>query len=250
MTNEISKIARHFLRENSVGVLATHSLDVNGYPFGSVTPYFIDHKGLPIILISSLAQHTKNIQANPKVSLTIFSQETEDVQSGARLTWIGDAEACNKENSGELKKIYLRYFPNSKTHTELSDFSFYQINLKRARFIGGFGQIAWVEKDSMLLENPLNKVEDEIIEHMNQDHVSTMKDYCEGLKRIVVSKIFMTGIDSEGFDVLADNKKLRFSFEKPIVTAEDARAALVLLARKARAYLPTMSLPEMPPSIS
>ncbi|MBI4851932.1 MAG: DUF2470 domain-containing protein [Acidobacteria bacterium] len=244
-TDDIGKIARLFLRENSVGVLATHSLDVDGYPFGSVTPYIVNQKGLPTILISNLAQHTRNIKVNPKVSLTVFSQDTDDVQSGARLTWIGDALALNDDKE-EMKKRYLRYFPNSKTHTEMSDFSFYEIKLKRVRFIGGFGQIAWVEPPTMLLENPLYRVEDDIIDHMNQDHIATMKDYCAGLKRFVAGEVKMLGIDNEGFDIVANNKKLRFSFEKPVVTAEDARAALVLLARKARAYLPTMSLPELP----
>jgi putative heme iron utilization protein len=245
-TEEVGKIARNFLRENSVGVLATHSVDVEGYPFGSVTPYIVNHKGFPTILISTLAQHTRNIQANPKASLTIFSQDIDDVQSGARLTWIGDVEALPKDDE-KTKQMYLRYFPNSKNNLQMHDFSFYQINLKRARFIGGFGQIAWVEPQTILLENPLSRVEDDIIDHMNIDHKSTMKDYCEGLKRIIASDVHMLGIDSEGFDVLANNKKIRFAFEKPIVTAEDARAALVLLARKARAYLPTMSLPELPP---
>lgn len=246
-TEETGKIARHFLREKSVGVLATHSLDVEGYPFGSVTPYIVNHKGLPTILISTLAQHTRNISANPKVSLTVFSQDLEDVQSGARLTWIGEAEALPKDDE-DTKAMYLRYFPNSKNSLQMHDFSFYQIKLKRARFIGGFGQIAWVEPPAIILENPLHRVENSIIEHMNQDHKSTMKDYCEGLKRFVPVDVQMLGIDSEGFDILANNQKIRFSFEKLVVTAEDARAELVLLARKARAHLPTMSLPELPSS--
>ncbi len=244
-TEETGKIARQFLRENSVGVLATHSVDVEGYPFGSVTPYIVNYKGLPTILISTLAQHTRNIQTNPKVSLTIFSQDLDDIQSGARLTWIGDAEALPIVDE-DTKQMYLRYFPNSKNSLQMHDFSFYQIKLKRARFIGGFGQIAWVEPAAILLKNALEQVEADIIEHMNKDHKSTMKDYCEGLKRIVASDIHMLGIDTEGFDLLANNKKVRFSFEKPIITAEDARTALVLLARKARAYLPTISLPELP----
>lgn len=239
--SEIGKIARNFLRANSVGVLATHSLDLVGYPFGSVTPYLVDKDGLPIIFISSLAQHTRNIEANNKVSLTIFDLKAQDVQESARLTWIGEATSL-KENIEETRQSYVRYFPNSKTHLELSDFKFYQINLTRARFIGGFGKIAWIEPKDILLENALHRVETDILEHMNQDHLNTMKDYCQGLKNITVSEIKMIGIDTEGFDLLADGTRLRFTFEKPIVTAEDARAALVLMARKARAYLPTMLL--------
>lgn len=243
--SEIGKIARNFLRANSAGVLATHSLDVVGYPFGSVTPYLIDKDGLPVIFISSLAQHTKNIEANNKVSLTVFDLKAKDVQESARLTWIGEA-ALVKENLEETKKRYARYFPNSKTHLELSDFKFYQINLTRARFIGGFGKIAWVEPKDILLENALHRVEADIVEHMNEDHINTMKDYCQGLKQFSANEVKMIGIDTEGFDLLADNTRLRFTFEKAIVTAEDARAALVLMARKARSYLPTMLMEKSP----
>ena len=66
-----AKNARALLRAEKDGILSTHSLDVPGYPFGSVTPYSLDKKGRPVILISDLAQHTKNIEANSKISLTI-----------------------------------------------------------------------------------------------------------------------------------------------------------------------------------
>lgn len=237
---ELGKIARDFLRANSVGVLATHSLDVEGYPFGSITPYVISHKGLPTILISTLAQHTRNIKANLKVSLTVFDLHAQDVQNSTRLTWIGDATILPKEEGESLRPLYSRYFPNAKTHLDLSDFSFYQITLKRARYIGGFGQIAWVEPSEIILENALQNDEISIIEHMNLDHSSTMLDYCKGLKNIAASKVKMIGVDTEGFDLLVDDNRLRITFDKPVLTAEEVRTALVALARKARANLPTV----------
>lgn len=243
-TPEISKIARHFLKTNSVGVLATHSLDVEGYPFGSITPYFVNGKGFPSILISNLAQHTRNIQANKKVSLTIFDLQAQDVQNSTRLTWIGDAEVLPRDK--QLQEIYLRYFPSAKTQIDLPDFHFYQITLKRARYIGGFGQIAWVEPSDLVLENPLQDAQTDIVEHMNQDHPSTIIDYCRGLRNITPRQVSMLGIDSEGFDILADNKRLRFAFDSPVLTPEDARTALVTLARKSRTNMPTVGFEQLP----
>ena len=111
------------------------------------------------------------------------------------------------------------------------DFRFYRIRLRRARFIGGFGEIHWIEKSEMLLENPFRKTERGIIDHMNRDHKQALFHYSRVLKGVKVEETEMTGIDSEGFDMLADKRKLRIDFETPIHTVEDARAALVSLAR-------------------
>ena len=84
----------------------------------------------------------------------------------------------------------------------------------------------------MLLKNPFRETENSIIEHMNQDHKEALFHYCNVLKVTAVNAVTMTGIDSEGFDMLADNRKLRIDFDTPISTVEAARAALVKLARR------------------
>jgi putative heme iron utilization protein len=223
-------IARRLLNHQSVGVLSTHSLDVEGYPFGSIAPYALNYESEPTILISDLAQHTRNIKRNNKVSLTVFDQCVDDAQSNARLTWIGDAEAIDPSDT-TIRDRYLRYFPSAESYFATHDFSFYRIRLRRARFIGGFGQIFWIEPDSMLVKNPFRETERGIIEHMNQDHQKALLHYCKILGRETVDGVSMTGIDSEGFDMLADKRKLRMEFDSPIDTAEDARANLIRLAR-------------------
>jgi heme iron utilization protein len=87
--------ARRLLNHQSVGVLSTQSLDVEGYPFGSIAPYALDYSGQPLLLISEIAQHTRNIKQNNKVSLTVFERYADDPQAGGRLTWIGDAVLVN-----------------------------------------------------------------------------------------------------------------------------------------------------------
>ena len=222
--------AQRLLFRQSFGVLSTHSIDVEGYPFGSIAPYVLDYDGQPAILISEIAQHTRNIKHNNRVSLTVFDPLSEDPQAGSRLTWIGDAEPIERSET-DIRERYLRYFPSAESYFETHDFSFYRIRLKRARFIGGFGQIFWIEPDAMLLENPFRKTERGIVEHMNRDHQKALFHYCVLSGSENVEAVTMIGIDSEGFDMLADKRKLRIDFDSPIHTSEEARAALVKLAR-------------------
>lgn len=222
--------ARRLLNHQSVGVLSTHSVDVEGYPFGSIAPYVLDYDGQPVMLISDIAQHTRNIKQNNKVSLTVFDRYAMDAQASGRLTWIGEAELINPAER-EIRDRYLRYFPSSESYFETHDFSFYRIYLRRARFIGGFGQIYWVEPEAILLRNPFRKAEPMIVEHMNNDHERALRHYCNALKGVDVRAVTMTGIDSEGFDMLADSQKLRIDFDAPISTVEEARATLAKLAR-------------------
>ena len=222
--------ARQLLNHQSVGVLSTQSVDVEGYPFGSIAPYVLDYDGQPVMLISDIAQHTRNIKQNNKVSLTIFDRYSNDPHASGRLTWIGDAEPVNPGDT-EISRRYLRYFPSSESYFQAHDFSLYCIHLRRSRFIGGFGQIFWVEADEMLLANPFRQAEIGIVKHMNEDHQKALRHYCQMLKGVDVPAVAMTGIDAEGFDLLADGQKLRMDFDSPISTVEEARATLAKLAR-------------------
>jgi putative heme iron utilization protein len=231
--SEQARAARRLLNHQSVGVLSTHSLDVEGYPFGSIAPFVLNYEGEPAILISDLAQHTRNIKRNNKVSLTVFELDATDPQSAGRLTWIGDAEPVDQSDTA-LRDRYLRYFPSAESYFETHDFSFYRLRLRRARFIGGFGAIYWIEPAAMLLENPFRESEARILEHMNQDHQQALLHYANVLCRVEAESVTMTGIDGEGFDMRADQRKLRIDFDSPIQTAEEARANLVRLARLAK----------------
>ena len=83
-----ARAARQMLRAHRYGVLCTLSKKFNGYPFGSITSYLVDHDGSLLILISTLAEHTKNIQHVPRVSLITHCQDDYDIQSQGRVTMI------------------------------------------------------------------------------------------------------------------------------------------------------------------
>ena len=138
------KAARALFLEQKHGVLSTISKTVAGYPFGSVVPYSIDQSGSPIILISDIAQHTKNIMADGRVSLTILDYATADIQANARLTLLAQAfpPIMMKE---EIAARHYRYFPESRDYHRTHDFGFFRLNLKKIRYIGGFGEIHWLK---------------------------------------------------------------------------------------------------------
>lgn len=227
--------AQQFLFSAQKGILSTHSAKFEGYPFGSVAPYVVNHQGMPVILISSLAEHTKNIIKNAHVSLVVFKNEA-DLQANARLTLLARAEQSDKQND-LLRARYLRYMPQAESYFDAHDFSFYTLHITHARYIAGFGKMGWVEGHELEIPtNPLFTEEASILTHMNQDHIENQKAYCQHFHQITPKTVEMIGIDSLGFDIrIASDQVLRFHFDQAISNAQEARAALVNMAKQCRA---------------
>lgn len=219
---------RKLLKEHDTGVLSTISTDVEGYPFGSVTPYCLSSNLEPLILISTIAQHTKNIIANNKVSLIVFAPESEDAQASGRVTYLGDAVLTDDQ---EDKEKYSLHFPKSKGYFDFHDFKLYKIQFKRIRFIGGFGSIHWVESADYFTQNSLESVQERIISHMNKDHADSINGYLKKYKNLEVSGASILAIDEEGFDVIAEQKIYRLSFSEPVKDATKAREVLVNMTK-------------------
>jgi len=228
--------ARDLLNSRDFGVLSTISVKLKGIPFGSVVPYCLDKDGQPVVLISRIAEHTHNISSDSKSSITILNYDQEDVQSKARITLSGKMEIINNEEI-EVKSKYYRYFPNSVEYNTVHNFSFYKLKLISIRYIGGFGKIYWIEGEDFLSNNPFfGEDENRIIEHINQDHLKDLILYCKHYKHINVKKqddLSMVGIDSYGFDLLHNLKKIRFTFNHTISTLVEAREAMVQMSKSA-----------------
>jgi putative heme iron utilization protein len=219
--------ARELFLKHSSGVLSTISVDLPGYPFGSVTPYCVDDHCRPVIYISHIAQHTKNILADARVSLTVVENnaDSDDVQAQGRVTCIANARPISHDET-YVSDRYFRYFPSARQFEQTHDFSFFRLELVRIRFIAGFGQIYWVEADEFMTKNPFSEAQVlQIIQHMNNDHNDALRHYCKG------ESAEMIGIDAEGFDLLKSGKKLRFTFETPIRNVGEARQALIAMAK-------------------
>jgi len=239
----LAKEALQFLRTTHSGILSTFSAKFAGYPFGSVAPFVLDQSGQPVILISTIAEHTKNIIANPKVSLLVFAGD-DDLQANARLTLIGEAKLMAKDNV-DLRARYLRYLPQAASYFDMHDFSFYRIEIAQVRYIAGFGKMGWVDGETMLTfeaaeNSQLALQETSIIEHMNADHEHSLIAYSKHFHNVSATNAEMLGIDSDGFDIKVTDEndkvsRLRFNFEQPVHDAQSTRMALVAMSKAAKA---------------
>ncbi len=224
--------AKTLFQSRCNGVLSTQSVDIPGYPFGSITPYCFDDKGQPVILISTIAQHTRNIDANNKVSLIAYDCQLDDTQAAGRVTYVGNAIRINDKASAER---YYRFYPQSKGFHRTHDFHFYTIECVKIRYIGGFGEIYWVESNDFLVANPFSSEEEShIVEHMNSDHQEALNHYCDLFNLAYDDDNLPTlvGIDREGFHLRTGEGITRITFDMPITTTLEARTALVELARR------------------
>ena len=224
--------ARQYLRRHHAGVLATLSQRLGGYPFGSVVPFVLDHAAQPVVLVSRLAEHTKNIAADPRASLLVHDAAA-DVQTAARLTLVGDAEPVPEPAA--TARRYLRYFPDAQGLLDLGDFAFWRLRTVFVRHIAGFGAIRSITPQSFVApENRLAEAEDEIVAHMNKDHVDALRGYCRHATGVAPSSAELVGIDCDGLDVRADGALVRIVFDAPVTNPAKAREALAALARRTR----------------
>ncbi|MBI5330472.1 MAG: DUF2470 domain-containing protein [Betaproteobacteria bacterium] len=217
--------ARRFVRGQHSGVLSTVSQRVEGFPFGSVAPFVTDASGCPVILISTLAEHTKNLAADPRCSL-IVQPYSPDMQTVGRATVIGRAAPLPDKDA--LGPRYLRFHPQAEAYFAMHDFQFWRIEPVRVRWIGGFGRIHWVEPEDFLLGGSALP-EASILAHMNADHADALAALCRQGHGVEAepAAVEMIGIDPDGFDVRAGERGLRFEFPEPALDAAAARAALV-----------------------
>jgi putative heme iron utilization protein len=132
---------RALLEGQRFGVLSTLSARYAGWPFGSVTPYALSDAGRPILLLSSLAEHTRNIAADARASLFV-QEEGADPQAVARMTVLGTVEPATEATA---KERYVAWHPRAAAYFEMADFGLFVLKPTQARFVGGFGEMGWVD---------------------------------------------------------------------------------------------------------
>lgn len=210
------------------GVLSTLSMEHPGYPFGSVVPYVLAQDGTPLMLLSHLSQHTKNLDGEPRCGLTVVDPGEGDVQQLARLSAIGDIEALT---ATAAQARYFDYFPHSRMYFEQLGFRFYRFRPIRVHWNGGFATARWFSPDRLMRPNPLDPATQAgIVRHMNEDHGDALRHYL-GARAEPAAAVQMVGIDADGIDLRVDDRLCRVPLPTPIESPEQARAALIELAR-------------------
>ena len=228
--NEQAQHARQLLAGRLHGVLSTHSLEHAGYPFGTLVPYVLGQDGLPVLLLSHLSQHTKNIDADPRCGLIVVAEGDGDVQQLARLSAVGNLAGDTGHADAER---YFRYFPASRDYFEQLGFRFYRFEPLRFHWNAGFATARWFGSDRISAPNPLSdEAQTRIIGHMNQDHDDALRGYCRDAGiQAGDAPVTMVGIDAEGIDLRCGDRLVRAALPFTIDNADDARRALVEMAR-------------------
>jgi putative heme iron utilization protein len=148
MREEPGQQIRALLEQETSGVLATLSARRDGWPFASVAAYALSDAGEPLLLLSRLAEHTRNLQADARASLLVQDHSSlADPQAGARVTILGQIEAVGEPELGSAQLRYVNRHPQAVEYLQLGDFQVYVLRVREARFVGGFGDMGWIDAE-------------------------------------------------------------------------------------------------------
>jgi heme oxygenase (biliverdin-IX-beta and delta-forming) len=233
--------ARTLVHLGRIGSLSTLSRKQQGFPFGSIMPYGLDGSGRPIFLISTMAMHTQNMQADSRASLLVTQAEAGDDPLGtSRVTLIGTVLPVPQPDVAEARTLYLERYANAKYWVDFEDFSFYRMDVVDVYYVGGFGVMGWVSaaEYGQAQPDPLADAAAGIIQHMNADHAASLILLAHAFAGIESEEAVMTSVDRLGFHVrlkTADGMRgARIAFLREARTPAEARTVLVEMVAQAR----------------
>jgi heme iron utilization protein len=226
--------AKKLMRESRSGALAT-LMPGSGDPYCSLVNVASAADGAPLLLISRLAVHTKNIAADPRISLMLDERKEGDPLQGARVMLMGTAAATD---DADVRRRYLVRQPEAEMFADFPDFAFYHMTLKAAHLVAGFGRIVDLAPNDVLIDlsgaDGLVAGEADIVAHINQDHADTVRLYATKLRGAADDDWRCVGCDPEGLELQRDRTALRLPFPKRVNDAGPLRQVLKQLADAAR----------------
>lgn len=227
--------ARRLIRCEGHAALATL---LAGRPYASLVAVACDLDASPLMLLSDLAQHSRNLVDDPRISLLFEATEgLADPLAGARLTLLGRTERCAGAERERLAARFAARHPASADYAGFADFRLYRVIIERGHLVAGFGRIAWIEAEDVRFgadAAALAQAEADILAHMNRDHADAIALYAGHFLGRSGPGWRMTGIDPEGCDLRRDTETARLDFAAPVLDPAAARRALVALAETAR----------------
>ncbi len=233
--------ARTLVYLGRIGTLSTLSRRHPGHPFGSIMPYALDERGSPLFLISSMAMHTQNLQADRRASLLVAqSVSGGDPLAVGRVTLMGEAVPLPQADVSGARSAYLVWHPNAAYWVDFEDFTFYRLEISDVYFVGGFAAMDWVSATEYLAARPdaLADVAAGIIEHMNRDHADALVTFARVLGGADADEASMVSVDRLGFKLRVKTGErlhsVRIPFPREVTTAEESRVVLIEMLRDAR----------------
>ncbi len=229
--------ARRLVREQHRAALGT-LLVPDGHPYVSLAMVATDLDGAPLLFLSRLAVHTRNLGADPRASLLFDATRSLAAPlAGERVTLLGRIRPHEDERA---RARYLRLHPDAERYRAFADFSLYRFEIARAHLVAGFGRIHWIDGRELMVEEAVwgtfAKAESSILNDLNGEHRDLVALLAARLGARRGEDFRAVGVDPEGIDLLAreSGARLRLWFDPPVRDAGEVRARLVELARRAR----------------
>ncbi|KAL9998639.1 putative FMN-binding split barrel, hem oxygenase HugZ-like superfamily [Helianthus debilis subsp. tardiflorus] len=223
------------------GILSTFSQKCDGYPSGSMVDFACDASGSPILAVSSLAVHTKDLLANSKCSL-LLAKDPED-RTDLVITVHGDAVPVPMEDRDAIRTAYLARHPEA-FWVDFGDFQFLRIEPKVVRFVSGvatalLGSGEFTKEEFAAAKvDPIYQFSKPVTSHMNKDHSEDTKLMVQGSTSVPVDFAYMVDLDSLGFNVKAGyqgtNFKLRIPFPRRAENRKDVKILIVEMLQAAK----------------
>ncbi|GGP25562.1 HugZ family pyridoxamine 5'-phosphate oxidase [Silvimonas amylolytica] len=199
--------AHMLVRRCREGVLATQSQQWAGFPYASYLPCVCDETGSPLFVISTLAEHTQNLQVDRQCSFVVFDS-SDPANAAERVTLIGTAEPITP--SPLLAARIKRYQPQAVQFLALGDFAVWRLEVSALRYIAGFGRMGWSDARQWADTAQLS-----------------LEQEAQWLDQInAPSDIRLIGIDFDGVDVLRNGKLIRYGFDTQPLGTDALRAAV------------------------
>jgi len=227
--------AKKLLREARSGALAT-LMQESGDPYCSLVNVATAADGAPLLLLSKLALHTKNLLADNRISLMLDERKEADALEGARVMLMG---SCSYKADSSAASSYLRRHPAAEMFASFADFGFYRMQISKAHLVAGFGRIVDLAAPDILTDvsdaQALIDAEADAIAHMNADHAEACRLYATKLLGAADGEWRCVGIDPEGLELQQGRTALRLFFPQRVIAPGALRASLKQLAEQARA---------------
>jgi len=232
------KLAQSLLRRSRQGALAT-LMAGSGDPYCSLVNVASHPDGSPILLISRLAVHTKNLLADTRASLMLDERAEGDPLEGSRIMLSGRAEEVSSPDLEIVRRRYLNAHPSAEAFVNFKDFSFFRIKPSGTHLVAGFGRIVDLKPERFLTDisdaAALLEAEQGAVEHMNADHREATNLYATKLLGAEAADWRCSGCDPDGIDLQAGTQTLRLDFPARVTGPGELRKMLVKLAEEARA---------------
>lgn len=237
----VGRAARGLIRRATKAALATLGSPKDdltaGWPANALVTVAAAPDGSPLLLLSTLAHHTRNIQDDARASLLIEATDGfANPQAGPRVTVMG--RVVRTDDPGHARRFLARH-PAAQAYAGFGDFAFYKMEVARLHSVGGFARARWIDAGDGILPDAICRGiaghEGDIVDHMNGEHGDTLLLFAQRFLKSRAKKPRLIAVDPDGFDLRWGRHVHRVDFPHAISTLDEIRNEFVALAQQARA---------------